>query len=82
MSAGRSSVPPMPPTPAHRLADIMLGANGPLVDWLAARRPERSWQRLSLELAQATDHEVTVHPDTLQAWFAESETAVARDGAA
>lgn len=62
-------------TPKHQLADHLLGE--PLIDWLSARRPEKSWRKLAIELAAATHGQVDVTPESLRAWYVADEAAKA-----
>lgn len=59
----------MPPsTPTRRLAEVLLGR--PLDEWVRERRAAgSSWRLISMELWDATNHEVVVTYETLRSWF-------------
>lgn len=62
------SVPPVQ-TPHRRLADILLGDNGPLETFVRSRRPDRAWRLISRDLYEATDKQVDLTYETLRSWF-------------
>jgi hypothetical protein len=53
-------------TNGQRLADVYLGE--PVEQWIAARRPDTSWDRLAVELRDVTRHNVEVTAQTLRGW--------------
>lgn len=61
---------PMAPTPTAQLADILLGDDGPLEQFVRNKRAERrSWRLISRDLYEATDHHVDVTHETLRSWY-------------
>lgn len=57
-------------TATHVLADHLLGAEGPLEDFVALRRSEgRAWRLIARDLYEATDCKVDVTYETLRSWF-------------
>lgn len=60
----------MEQTPTHRLADILLGADGPLEHFVRSRRRNRrSWRLVARDVYEATDHEIDLTYETLRSWF-------------
>jgi len=53
-------------TPTQRLAEA-LGVD--LADFIASRRPARSWRLIARDLRDATDGQVDVTPETLRNWY-------------
>ena len=53
-------------TPTHRLADLLLGDDGPLETFVRSRRP-RSWRLIARDLYEATNLDLTY--ETLRSWF-------------
>lgn len=61
-------------TPQHRLADLILGGEGSLVEFVGSRRAEkRSWRLLARDLYEATDGQVDVTWETLRTWCPDRE---------
>lgn len=59
-----------PRTPSHRLADHLLGGDGPLESFVRTRRSDgRAWRLIARDLYDATDQQVDVTYETLRAWF-------------
>ena len=59
-------------TPSHRLADALLGDDGPLETFVRARRADgKSWRLIARDLFDATEGGVDVTVQTLCTWFAE-----------
>lgn len=57
------------PTPTRQLADLKLGDDGPLDQWVAARRAAGlSWRLIARDLHTATGIDVTY--ETLRGWYA------------
>jgi hypothetical protein len=55
-------------TPNHRLADILLGDDGPLENFVRTRRATgRAWRLIARDLYEATDLDLTY--ETLRSWF-------------
>jgi hypothetical protein len=54
-------------TDKQQLADLLLGQ--PVEDWVAARRPGLSWERIAVELRDATDRRVEVSGNQLRLWM-------------
>lgn len=64
-----------PPTPTGRLADVLLGDNGPLERFVRSRRTNgRSWRLIARDLYEATGREVDVTYETLRSWFPDEPT--------
>jgi len=57
------------PSPLYRL--IEAGLQGSLADFVAKRRPARSWRDIADEIRELTS--VRVHDETVRLWFAERE---------
>lgn len=63
-------VPTETRTPQHQLADILLGADGPLEAFVRSRRTAgKPWRRIERDLLDATDRKVDVTYETLRSWF-------------
>lgn len=57
-------------TPSHKLADLLLGDEGPLEDFVRGRRAMgRSWRLIERDLLKATDGEADLTFETLRTWF-------------
>lgn len=63
-------------TPTRRLADILLGDDGPLGQFVIARRvrpapgrPRRSWRLIARDLLEATGGEIDLTGESLRQWF-------------
>lgn len=55
-------------TPNRRLADMLLGDDGPLESFVRSRRAEnRAWRLIARDLYEATDLDLTY--ETLRSWF-------------
>lgn len=66
----------MQPTPLHRLADELLGDDGPLTDFVAARRAtDRSWRLIARDLFDSTDGKVDVTAESLRTWCSQPAAA-------
>jgi hypothetical protein len=64
----------MPPRSArYLLIQVRLGRD--LAQYVEARRPGDGWRAIAADLSQVTG--ISVSHETLRAWFAESESAVA-----
>lgn len=60
-------------TPTHKLADLLLGDDGPLERFVKERRAAGiSWRFLVRELADATGGEIDLTYETLRSWFPEA----------
>lgn len=60
-------------TPHQHVADVLLGE--PVENFIAARRPQRSWRLLARDLYDATDGRVDVTPESVRSWHVEAQTA-------
>lgn len=59
-----------PSTPTLRLADLLLGDQGPLEEFVRSRRASgRAWRLVARDLYEATNREVDVTYETLRSWF-------------
>jgi hypothetical protein len=68
----------MTPTPSHRLADLLLGEQGPLESFVRSRRSEeRAWRLIARDLYEATDKQVDLTYETLRAWFPDEPVTAA-----
>ena len=64
-------------TPRHRLANLLLGDQGPLEEFVRIRRAEgRPWRLIARDLYEATDSEVDVTYETLRQWFPDDPAEV------
>lgn len=64
----------MPATPSQRLADVLLGDEGPLERFVRDRRsesPPRPWRLIARDLYERTDIDL-VH-ETLRMWFPDED---------
>lgn len=62
-------------TPAQRLAQICLGGDDALSEFVRSRRSEgRSWRLIARDLLDATNREVDVSHETLRTWFPDEPT--------
>lgn len=61
-------------TPTRRLADKLLPKGG-VAKFIAARRPDKSWRMIALDLRDETDGVINVAPETLRKWSAEIDAA-------
>lgn len=59
----------LPATPTVRLAEVLLGGDGALEEFVSSRRPQRSWRLLARDLYEATDGQIDVTYETLRSWF-------------
>lgn len=60
----------MEQTPTHRLADVLLGDEGPLERFVRERRAaNRSWRLLARDIYEATGEEIDLTYETLRSWF-------------
>lgn len=67
---------PIAPTATHRLADSLLGDDGPLEDFVRIRRVDgRSWRLIARDLYERTEIDVTY--ETLRSWFPDAEPSEA-----
>lgn len=58
------------PTPNRRLADLLLGDDGPLEEFVRTRRAEGvAWRIIARDLYEATDRELDLTYETLRSWF-------------
>ena len=63
-------VPQPTATPTHRLADALLGEDGPLETFVRTRRAKgRAWRLIARDLYEVTDNEIDVTYESLRAWF-------------
>lgn len=63
-------------TPKHQLADLLLGGDGALEQFVGERRAnEVSWRLIIRELYEATDGRVDLTYETLRTWFPNEEAA-------
>lgn len=59
-----------PLTASRRLADLLLGDDGPLEEFVRSRRKDgRSWRLIERDLLDATNREVDLTYETLRSWF-------------
>lgn len=64
----------MPPTTAQRLADVLLGEEGPLERFVRERRSEgRSWRLIARDLYELTEVDLT--HESLRSWFPDVDNA-------
>ena len=61
----------------HKLADLLLGDDGPLETFVRTRRPARAWRLVARDLYEATDGEVDLTHETLRSWFPDGPTKAA-----
>jgi hypothetical protein len=61
---------PQPRSSLYRLIEKQLGAS--LADYVATRRPERSWRTIAAELSEQIGDDVITH-ESLRTWFADAE---------
>lgn len=64
----------------HRLADILLGDDGPLEEFVRSRRngsPRRAWRLIERDLLDATDRQIDISFETLRTWFPDDAEAAA-----
>jgi hypothetical protein len=67
----------MAETPTQRLADVLLGGDGSLRQFVRSRRANRrTWRHIARDLYEETDIDVT--PEALRQWFPDEP----RDGEA
>lgn len=62
-------------TPTHRLADLLLPTT--LAEFVAERRPRRSWRLIARDLHEQTGGQVDVTAETLRGWFGADEPVAA-----
>lgn len=62
-------------TASERLASHLLGAS--LADFVAARRPDRSWRLIARDLFDATKGEIDLSPEALRKRYSAEPEAVA-----
>lgn len=68
-------------TPTHRLADALLGEDGPLEAFVRTRRAKgRAWRLIARDLYEATGREIDVTYESLRAWFPDAATVPAPSG--
>ena len=60
-------------TPQQQVASLLLGQ--PVLPWIIARRPARSWRRIADELKTATEGKVDITGQTARVWAANAEPA-------
>lgn len=67
-------------TPSRRLADLLLGEDGPLEQFVRARRvkpaddkPQRSWRLIARDLLEATGGQVDLTGESLRSWFPDEQ---------
>lgn len=61
-------------TPMHRLADALLGDDGPLESYVAQRRAAgRSWRLVARDLYEKVDVDLT--PEILRRWFSDESSS-------
>ncbi len=66
------------PTPTERLADLLLGDQGPLERFVRTRRSEgRAWRLIARDLFEVTEREVDVTHETLRSWFPDEPSRAA-----
>lgn len=63
------SVPTDQQTTHHRLADLLLGDEGPLETFVRSRRPKRAWRLIARDLYEVTEKQVDLTYETLRSWF-------------
>ena len=56
-----------PRTDKQRLADLLLGQ--PVEEWIAARRPETSWEKIARDLTIVTNGQIEVTDMTIRRWM-------------
>jgi len=71
--------PTTPRTDKQRLADLLLGQ--PVEEWIAARRPDTSWEKIAAELTQATQGGIEVTDMTVRRWMTDQLDDIATDTA-
>ena len=65
-------------TPNRRLADILLGDDGPLETFVRTRRQSgTAWRLIARDLYEATDRDVDLTYETLRSWFPDNAEDVA-----
>lgn len=66
-------------TPAHQLADLLLGDEGPLEDFVRERRAEgRSWRMIALDLyEELPELDRPIAGESLRGWFPDEPAEVA-----
>lgn len=67
----------LPPTPTVRLAEVLLGGDGALTEFVQIRRPARSWRLIARDLYESTDGQIDVTYETLRGWFPEQPAEAA-----
>jgi hypothetical protein len=71
-------VAPQVQTPNHRLADLVLAAEGPLEAFVRSRREGgRAWRLIARDLYEQTGHQVDLTYETLRSWFPDEPTEAA-----
>lgn len=66
----RSEMSTPPPTPTHRLADLLLGGPGSLESFVRERRDSgMAWRLVAREVYDATDQQIDLTYETLRTWF-------------
>lgn len=67
-------------TPTHRLADVLLGDEGPLEEFVRSRRRTgRSWRLVARDLYEVTDRQIDLTYETLRTWFPDEPALVPSD---
>lgn len=67
---------PLTPTPSHRLADVLLGDDGPLETFVRSRRADGiAWRLIARDVYEATDKQVDLTYETLRSWFPDPSPA-------
>lgn len=65
-------------TPNHRLADLLLAAEGPLEAFVRTRRQNgKAWRLIARDLYEATDRQVDLTYETLRSWFPDEASSEA-----
>lgn len=60
----------MASTPTAQLADLILGDDGPLEDFVRSRRAtNRAWRLIARDLYEATGQRIDVTYETLRSWY-------------
>lgn len=63
-------------TPTEKLADVLLGDQGPVEDFVRSRRAAgRSWRLIARDLYDATDHQIDVTHETVRSWVRDEEAS-------